>query len=91
VIYLCLRQTIEDYARWKEGFDNHIVARQASGATDETYILRNVDDPNEITVVLGWRDLAQARAFSQSVSLQIALQKAGVSTPPEIRFLETVG
>jgi hypothetical protein len=91
VIYLCLRQTIEDYAHWKESFDNHIVSRQASGATDETYILRNVDDPNEIIVVLGWRDLEQARAFSQSVSLQLALQKAGVTAPPEIRFLETVG
>ena len=91
MIYLCLRQTIEDYARWKEGFDNHIVSRQASGATDETYILRNVDDPNEITVVLGWRDLAQARAFSQSVSLQVALQKAGVTASTEICFLELAG
>jgi hypothetical protein len=51
--------------------------------------MRNVDDPNDITVVLGWSDLKEARAFTQSVSLQEAMQKAGVIGPPEIRFLET--
>jgi quinol monooxygenase YgiN len=54
-------------------------------------VLRDVDDPNDITVILGWRDLEQARAFSRSVSLQAAMQKAGVTGPPEIRFLEAVG
>jgi hypothetical protein len=89
MIYLYIRQTVKDYARWKEGFDNHIVARQAGGATDEAYVMRNVDDPNDITVVLGWRDLKEARAFSQSVSLQAAMQKVGIIGSPEIRFLET--
>ena len=45
MIYLYVRQTIEDYARWKEGFDTHLAARQAGGATDEAFVLRNVDDP----------------------------------------------
>lgn len=91
MIYLYLRQTVEDYARWKEGFDNHVSARQAGGATDETYVMRNVDDPNDITVVLGWSDLGKARAFSQSVSLKEAMQKMGVVGPPEVRFLEAAG
>jgi hypothetical protein len=53
--------------------------------------MRNVDNPNDITVVLGWCDLEKARAFSQSVSLQAALQKAGVTDSPEVRFLEATG
>jgi heme-degrading monooxygenase HmoA len=89
MIYLYIRHTVEDYARWKEGFDIHTVARQAAGATDEAYVMRNVDDPNDITVILGWRDLAKARAFTQSVSLKEAMQKADVIGPPEIRFLES--
>jgi hypothetical protein len=88
MIYLHLRQTVEDYTRWKEGFDNHVAARQAGGATGEAYVMRNVDDPNEITVVLGWSDLKKARAFTQSVSLKEAMQKAGVIGSPEIRFLK---
>ena len=89
--YIYVRHNVEDYAKWKEGFDMHAAARQAAGATDEAYVMRNVDDPNDITVILGWSDLAKARAFTQSASLQEAMQKAGVIGPPEIRFLEAAG
>ena len=91
MIYLYIRQTVGDYIQWKEGFDSRLAARQAGGATDETLVLRNVDDPCEIIVLLGWRDLAQARTFSQSVSWQMALQGMGVVGVPEVRFLEKVG
>ena len=89
MIYLYIRHHITDYARWKEEFDSHLAARQAGGATDEALALRNVDDPLEIIVVLGWRDLAQARTFIQSVSWQVAMQQMGVVGVPEVRFLET--
>ena len=91
MIYLFLRHQITDYARWKEGFDIHLPARQAGGATNETLVLRNVDDPHEIIVVLGWCDLAQARTFMQSVSWQVAKQQMGVVGVPEVCFLEGVG
>lgn len=88
MVYIHVQHTVEDYAKWREGFDNHAPARQAGGATDEAYVMRNVEDPNEITIILGWSDLEQARAFSQSASLKEAMQKAGVTGPPEVRFLE---
>jgi hypothetical protein len=89
MIYLYVRQTVGDYARWKEVFDNHLAARQAGGATHEALVLRNIDDPQEIIVILGWRDLRQARTFSESVSLEMAMRKMGVVGLPEVRFLET--
>ena len=91
MVYIYVRHNVEDYAKWKEGFDKHAAARQAGGATDEAYIMRNVDDPNELTAILGWSDLEKARAFTQSASLKEAMQKAGVAGPPEVRYLETVG
>ena len=91
MVYIYVRHNVEDYARWREGFDKHAPARQASGATDEVYIMRNVDDPNEITAVLGWSDLEKARTFTQSASLKEAMQEAGVTGSPEIRFLEAAG
>lgn len=91
MVYLYVRQHVEDYARWRETFDEHAPARQAGGATDEAYVMRNVGDRNEITVILGWSDLEKARAFTQSASLKEAMQKAGVTGPPEIRFLEAAG
>lgn len=88
MIYLYIRQIVEDYARWKEGFDNHLATRQAGGATREALVLHNVDDPHEVIVLLGWRDLVQARLFAKSVSWQVALERMGVVGVPEVRFLE---
>ena len=91
MIYIYIRHSVKDYARWREGFDNHAPARQAGGATDEAYVMRDLDDPNDVTVMLGWSDPEKARSFIQSASLKDAMQSGGVVSPPEIRFLETVG
>ena len=91
MIYLLVRHTIEDYGRWKEGFDRHLAARQAGGATKEVYVMRNVDNPQEIIVVLGWHDLVTVKAFANSASLQTAMEEMGVVGVPEVRFLEGVG
>ena len=91
MVYIHVRHNVEDYAKWKEGFDTHAAARQAAGATDETYVMRNVDDPNDITVIISWSDLEKARSFTKSASLKEAMQKAGVIGQPEVRFLEAAG
>ena len=91
MVYIHVRHTVEDYAKWREGYDNHAAARQAGGGTDEAYVMRDVDDSNNVTVILGWSDLEKAKAFTQSASLKEAMQKAGVTGPPEICFLEAAG
>jgi hypothetical protein len=90
MVYLLLRHSVLGYPRWKELFDIDFPARQAGGATNQAIVLRNVDDPNEIIVLLGWRDLATARTFSHSVSWQMALKTMGVVGVPEVGFWETV-
>jgi heme-degrading monooxygenase HmoA len=91
MVYIHVVQQVEDYARWREGFDNHASAREAAGSTDEVFVMRNVDDPNEVTVILGWSDPQRARAFAQSVSLREAMQNAGAIGRPEISFLQSAG
>jgi len=86
--YLYVRHTIENFRMWKEGFDKHASARQASGATGETYVMRDTENPNEITILLGWSDPDKARTFSQSASLKDAMQDARIQGSPEIRILE---
>jgi quinol monooxygenase YgiN len=88
MVYVHVRHHVEDYSRWREGFDNHASVRRASGATEETYVMRSVDDPNALTVIMGWTDLEKAKAFTQSANLKAAMEKAGVTGPPEVRFLE---
>ena len=90
MVYLLVRHTIEDYGRWHEGFDRHLAVRQAGGATNEAYVLRNVDDAQEIIVLLGWHDLVSVRAFTKSVSLQTALKQMGVVGLPEMIVLKSM-
>ena len=90
MIFVFIRHGVADYVRWKEIFDSHLAARQAGGATRETLIMRNVDDLNEITILLGWQNLQSAHTFTKSVSLQVLLRKAGDRAPAEIQLLELI-
>jgi len=89
-VYVYLRHRVKDYTAWREGYDIHAPARQAAGATGQDYIMRNADDHSEITIIMEWHDMKQARSFTQSVSLKHAMQHAGVIGSPEIRFLESI-
>ena len=59
-------------------------------AATEALVLRNVDDPQEIVIILGWHSLQQAQLFTRSVSLQEALKKIGVVGMPDDCYLEKV-
>ena len=50
-----------------------------------------LDNPNEITAILGWSDVEKAEAFVESPELKAAMEKAGVTSPPEVRFLSATG
>lgn len=87
-IYLYVRQQVEDYSKWREIYDVHAPARQAAGATGEAWVIRDAENANEVTVILGWRSLDQAKAFTRSISLKDAMRQGGVMGSPDIRFLE---
>ena len=85
--YLLIHHTVEDYDRWKPVFDDHESLRQAAGSKGG-YLFRSADNPNEVVMIMEMEDLDRARQFTESDDLRQAMQKAGVTGPPEIRFLE---
>ena len=85
--YVLARHRVEDYAKWKSGFDEHVSIRQAA-SSKEGYVFRNIDDPNEILVLLEYDDLEKFRQFMQSEELREAMQRAGVTDPGEAYELE---
>jgi heme-degrading monooxygenase HmoA len=85
--YILVQHSVEDYARWKAGFDGHGATRQASGSNG-ALVLRNAEDPNQVTVLMEWDSLENARAFAGSDELREAMQRAGVTGPPSVYFLE---
>jgi heme-degrading monooxygenase HmoA len=88
--YLLVRLKVEDYQRWKPVFDHdHGTTRERSGSK-EGWILRNVEDPNELLILLEWDSVENARRFANADDLREAMQRAGVADQPDVYFLEEV-
>jgi len=87
--YVLVRAKVEDYEKWKLGFDEHGTTRQERGSKGGR-LFRNADDPNEVTIVLEWDNLENARHFAHSEELREAMQRRGVVGQPDMYFLEEV-
>ena len=85
--YFLVQISVEDYDKWKSVFDEGGATRQAAGSKGG-FVLRNADDPNQITILLEWDNLDNARAFAGSDDLREAMQRAGVTGPPNVYFLD---
>ena len=90
MIYLNVRHTTADYAKWRAGFDAHATARQAAGATGVQHVFRDLENPNAVTIVMEWDSAEKARKFAQDPALREVMEKAGVIGAPEVRFLNRV-
>jgi hypothetical protein len=87
--YILIRHKVEDYTKWKPVFDEHGAARKEIGSKGG-YLLRNIDDPNEVVMFLEVEDLEKTRQFVQSEDLRQAMERSGVADQPDIYFLYLV-
>ena len=87
MVHVLIRHKVADFAKWKPIYDAHSSARQNAGLREE-YLLRNVDDPNEVILLFSAEDLEKAKTFAASDDLRQAMQKAGVSDKPDVYFLK---
>ena len=87
MIGLLIRHTIADYAIWRPVFDAHEAFRRANGATGVGQVYRDEGNPNQITTLLEWDSIENARRFSSDPALKEAMQTAGVTSAPEVHFL----
>ncbi len=83
-----IKHPVEDYAKWKDAFDSFLDNRKAGGEKSYT-ICRPIDEPNNIVILFEWNSIENAQAFLDSQDLKEAMQKAGVTGPPEITIMET--
>ena len=87
MIVVAIRHAVEDYDRWKAGFD--AFPPTETGALFAR-VNRAVDDPNMVAVVAGYETLEVAKAFLDSPELKQKMQEAGVVGEPRIEFYEEV-
>ena len=62
--YLLIRQTVEDYAKFKSLYDEG-VARREEATSKGGDLFHNVDNPNEIVSLFEFEDLGKARQFAE--------------------------
>ena len=87
MLYGLVRHKVADFSKWKPVYDDHLPARQKAGLT-EKYLLRNIDNPNEVILLFEGEDLQKAREFVASADLREKMQASGVIDKPDIYFLE---
>jgi len=88
-VTIVVRHTVASFDKWKAGFDGHESVRKKYGWTSAT-VLTDAADPTHIVVVGKVKSLAQAKDFTKEPSLKEVMQKAGVTSAPDIAFLKVV-
>ena len=84
--HLLVKQNLEDYAKWKELFDGDSGIREASGSKGGQ-VFQNASDPNEVFVLMEWDSMENLQQFAQSDELKERMQRAGVTGPPTVYFI----
>jgi quinol monooxygenase YgiN len=81
---------VEDYDRWKRGYDASAEHRKSAGEISFR-IFRDVDDPKLITVVSVQESAERVRAFLDSPELKEGMKKAGILEMGKMLILEEAG
>lgn len=87
VTHLHVGFKVEDYNRWKEGYDASIEQRKAAGEIS-FQVFRNVDDPNTITVLSVQESAERIQAFIDSPDLQARMKAAGITQMGQMLIME---
>jgi len=82
-----IKHAVKDYTAWKSEFDAFGEVRRSDG--EQSYrIWHPENDQNNLTLLFEWDSADNARKFLASSQLKDAMQKAGVTSQPEIQFLK---
>lgn len=80
---------VKDFAAWKKVYDSVEGLRKRHGIFGAA-VNQALDNPNLVIVYHQAETRAELQAFVDSAELMAAMQQAGVSGPPEIRFYDAL-
>jgi len=86
---MAVSHIVKDFDTWKKGFDAHESMRTASGLT-KMAVSRDMGNPNKVLIFLKIADLQKAKDFAASPNLKETMQKLGVTSKPEIIYVDIV-
>ena len=87
MIRMFVRHPVEDYAEWKQVYDDFDEKRTDMGVRDDA-VFQATDDPNDVTAWHDFDSIEAAREFAESDELKEAMAEAGVAGEPTVWFTE---
>lgn len=85
--YLFVKHTVNDFNHWKTVYDSVATARDTHGAI-RGQIMRDASNAKLVVVLEEYHTLEGAKNWAASSELRVAMGHAGVTSIPEIAFLE---
>lgn len=83
---MIVRHPVADWDAWKSGFDAHEQTRREAGFLGH-HINRGEADTNDLSVYFAVSDIDAAKAFTASDELKTAMERVGVTGPPEFTWM----
>lgn len=80
---------VADFGRWRAVFDAMAAARREHGITGAS-VHRDADAPDSVVTILRAKSVKVARAWGDSPVLREAMIHAGVTSAPQVQYLEDV-
>ena len=81
---------VKDYEAWLKSFDASGDSARTSNGLIERAIIRNLDDPNTVSVFFEVSDMEKAKARLASAEVKKKMKDGGVDSPPTIRWYREV-
>jgi heme-degrading monooxygenase HmoA len=89
MVDVLVQLSVEDYAKWKQVFDEVSNLRKSSGSKGGQ-LFRKQESNNQVAILFEWDDLAKAKQYFGSDVLRQAMQRAGIQGKPDINYLTPV-
>ena len=89
MIYVLVRFTVEDLAKWKPVFEEAATLRKSFGSMG-VRAFSKADGSNEVIILGEYESREKAQQLFQSQEFRDATKRAGVTSPPEVTFLNEV-
>lgn len=89
MVYALARVTFKDFETWKSEFTAAAELREEFGSKGWT-VFRSPDKPNQVWILGEYEELARAKDIWNMRRLEDALKRAGVTTKPEVTYLDVV-
>ena len=87
MVRMFVRHTVEDFTRWKQGYDAFDPLRRKLGVRGEA-VFKGTPDAVDVTIWHDFDTMDAAQAFITSSELAAVMAKAGVVGQPQVWFAD---